>query len=291
MRNKVLILGANGMAGHVITTGLREDAFYFDVISVARNNSIIKPDYLFDVTDFIELESLLKKIKPDVIINCIGILNRTAEENPHRAVLINSYLPRFLEFITKNSKTKVIHISTDCVFSGKDGNYTEYSFKDGIGYYAQTKALGEVVNSKDLTFRTSIIGPEINSSGIGLFHWFYQQYGEINGYTNAYWTGITTIELLNALKSAIKDDNIVGLYHLVNDKKISKYNLLEMMNTEFKKRLILIPDDKYKIDKSLVDTRKDFSYQIKYYDEMIKEMKLWINNHKDIYRNYNITLD
>lgn len=291
MRNKVLILGANGMAGHVITTGLREDAFYFDVISVARNNSIIKPDCLFDVTDFIELETLVKKIKPDVIINCIGILNRTAEENPHRAVLINSYLPHFLEFITKNSKTKVIHISTDCVFSGKDGNYTEDSFKDGIGYYAQTKALGEVVNSKDLTFRTSIIGPEINSNGIGLFHWFYQQYGEIKGYTNAYWTGITTIELLNALKSAIKDDNIVGLYHLVNDKKISKYNLLEMMNTEFKKRLILIPDDKYKIDKSLVDTRKDFSYQIKYYDEMIKEMKLWINNHKDIYRNYDITID
>ena len=291
MRNKVLILGANGMAGHVITTGLREDAFFFDIISVARNNSIIKPDCLFDVTDFIELEMLVKKIKPDVIINCVGILNRTAEENPHRAVLINSYLPHFLEFITKNSKTKVIHISTDCVFSGKDGNYTEYSFKDGIGYYAQTKALGEVVNSKDLTFRTSIIGPEINSNGIGLFHWFNQQYGEIKGYTNAYWTGITTIELLSALKSAIKDDNIVGLYHLVNDKKISKYDLLEMMNTEFKKQLILIPDDKYKIDKSLVDTRKDFSYQIKYYDEMIKEMKLWINNHKDIYRNYDITID
>lgn len=291
MRNKVLILGANGMAGHVITTGLREDVFCFDVISVARNSSIIKPDCLFDVTDFIELETLVKKIKPDIIINCIGILNRTAEENPHRAVLINSYLPHFLEFITKKSKTKVIHISTDCVFSGKEGNYTEYSFKDGIGYYAQTKALGEVVNSKDLTFRTSIIGPEINSKGIGLFDWFYKQFGEIKGYTNAYWTGITTIELLNALKSAIKDDNIVGLYHLVNDKKISKYNLLEIMNTEFKKQLIIIPDDKYKIDKSLVDTRKDFSYQIKYYDEMIKEMKFWINNHNDIYRNYDITID
>jgi len=291
MRNKVLILGANGMAGHVITTGLREDAFFFDIISVARNNSSIKPDYLLDVTDFIELENLVKKINPNVIINCIGLLNRTAEENPHIAILINSYLPHFLEFITSNTKTKVIHISTDCVFSGKDGNYTESSFKDGIGYYAQTKALGEIVNNKDLTFRTSIIGPEINSNGIGLFHWFYQQYGEIQGYTNAHWTGITTIELLNALKVAIKNDNLVGLYHLVNNKKISKYHLLELMNIEFKKRNILTPDDKYIIDKSLVDTRKDFIYHIKEYDEMIKEMKIWINNHKDIYRHYDFIID
>jgi len=291
MRNKVLILGANGMAGHVITTGLREDAFFFDIISVARNNSSIKPDYLLDVTDFIELENLVKKINPNVIINCIGLLNRTAEENPHIAILINSYLPHFLEFITSNTETKVIHISTDCVFSGKDGNYTESSFKDGIGYYAQTKALGEIVNNKDLTFRTSIIGPEINSNGIGLFHWFYQQYGEIQGYTNAHWTGITTIELLNALKVAIKNDNLVGLYHLVNNKKISKYHLLELMNIEFKKRNILTPDDKYIIDKSLVDTRKDFIYHIKEYDEMIKEMKIWINNHKDIYRHYDFIID
>ena len=279
------------MAGHVITTGLREDAFLFDTISVARNNSLIKPDYLLDVTDFIELEKLVKKINPNIIINCIGLLNRTAEENPHKAILINSYLPHFLEFITKNSKIKVIHISTDCVFSGKDGNYSEYSFKDGIGYYAQSKALGEIVNGKDLTLRTSIIGPEINSNGIGLFHWFYQQYGEIKGYTNAYWTGITTIELLSALKIAIKNDNIVGIYHLVNDNKISKYHLLKIMKNEFNNRAILIPDDKYKIDKSLVNTRKDFSFQIKNYDEMIKEMKIWINNHKDIYRHYDINID
>lgn len=291
MKNKVLILGANGMAGHVITTGLREDALNFDVFSVARNNSLINPDFLLDVTDFIQLEELIKKIHPDVIINCIGLLNRTAEENPHKAILINSYLPHFLEFITKNCRTKVIHISTDCVFSGKVGNYTETAFKDGIGYYAKTKALGEIVNNKDLTFRTSIIGPEINSNGIGLFHWFYQQNVEIKGYKNAYWTGITTIELLRALKTAIKDDKLVGLYHLVNNKKISKYHLLEIMNIEFKKQNILIPDGKYKIDKSLINTRNDFSFHIKEYDEMIKEMNLWIINHKDIYNHYNINID
>jgi dTDP-4-dehydrorhamnose reductase len=291
MRNKILLLGANGMAGHVITTGLREDAFHFDIISVARNNSIIKPDCILDITDFVKLEKLVKKTQPAIIINCIGILNRSAEENPHSAVLINSYLPHFLEYITKNSNTKVIHISTDCVFSGRDGNYTEFSLKDGLGYYAQSKALGELVNNKDLTLRTSIIGPEINPNGIGLFHWFYHQNGEIKGYTNAYWTGVTTIELLNALKFVINDNNIVGLYHLVNDIKISKYQLLEILNNEFEKQAILIPDDKYKVDKSLINTRKDFSFNIKNYDQMIKEMKLWINNHKDIYKHYDITID
>jgi dTDP-4-dehydrorhamnose reductase len=98
---KITVLGSNGMAGHVITSGLREDALLFDIISVARNDSLIKPDYLLDVTNFIELENLIKKIKPNVIINCIGLLNRTAEQNPHKAILINSYLSHFLEFITR----------------------------------------------------------------------------------------------------------------------------------------------------------------------------------------------
>lgn len=175
MKSKVLILGANGMAGHVITTGFRSDPSNFEVISVARTRSLIKPDILLDVTNFIELENLIKKTNPNFIINCIGLLNKSAEDRPDKAILINSYLPHFLENITQNSISKIIHISTDCVFSGYEGNYTEASPKNGIGFYAQSKALGEVINNKDLTIRTSIIGPEINSNGIGLFHWFSQQ--------------------------------------------------------------------------------------------------------------------
>ena len=289
MNRKILILGANGMAGHILTTGLREDLTCFDVISVARKNSIIEPDLLLDVSNFKELESLVKNTKPEIIINCVGILNKTAEQNPDNAILINAYLPHFLESMTMNSKTRVIHISTDCVFSGKEGNYTENSFKNGIGYYAQSKALGEIINKKDLTLRTSIIGPELNADGIGLFHWFYNQSENIKGFTNAFWTGVTTVELLNAIKIAI-NENLVGLYHLVNSRKISKFQLLNLMKIEFKRDIMILPDDTYKIDKSLLNNRNDFSYIVKDYDEMLNEMHLWIKTHKIIYSNYGTIL-
>jgi dTDP-4-dehydrorhamnose reductase len=291
MIKKILILGANGMAGHVITTGLREDPQNFDVISVARSNSIIKPDILLDVTDFKTLEDLIMRTAPNIIINCIGLLNNAAEEQPDKAILINSYLPHFLENITKNCLIKIIHISTDCVFSGNEGNYTEGAPKNGIGFYAQTKALGELINKKDLTIRTSIIGPEINSNGIGLFHWFFQQKSDIKGYKNALWTGITTIELLNALKIIIKENKLIGIYHLVNNEKISKYNLLNNLNLVFNKNIIINEDEKYKIDKSLVNTRNDFAFNVNGYEKMINEMNSWINNHKVLYSHYDLNLE
>ncbi len=284
MAKKVIVLGANGMAGHVITTGLNADDAY-EVISVARSKSAINPTVLMDVSDFDSLAILIKNSKADVIINCIGLLNKTAENNPDQAILVNSYLPHFLETKTKNTNTKVIHISTDCVFSGDEGNYTEKSFKNGKGFYAQSKALGELDNLKDLTFRTSIIGPELNTNGIGLFHWFSQQVGTVNGYTNAYWTGITTIELLNAIKMAI-DENLTGLYHLVNEEKITKFNLVNIFNKVFDKRLIIEPYDNYKVDKSLLNTRKDFSFKVKSYQEMIFEMKNWIESNRFLYAHY-----
>lgn len=282
MAKKIIVLGANGMAGHVITTGLKADAAY-EVISVARTKSIVNPSVLMDVSDFNSLASLIKNTNADVIINCIGLLNKTAEDNPDQAILVNSYLPHFLESQTKNTNTKVIHISTDCVFSGEEGGYTEKSFKNGKGFYAQSKALGELENTKDLTFRTSIIGPELNTSGIGLFHWFANQTGSINGYTNAYWTGITTIELLNAIKTAITE-NLTGLYHLVNDGKISKFNLVAIFNEVFHKNLNINPYDGYKVDKSLINSRTDFSYKVKPYEEMISDMKSWILTYPEYYK-------
>lgn len=286
MAKSIIVLGANGMAGHVITTGLREDINNYNVISVARSTSEIKPTIILDVSDFVGLKSLIDTIAPDVIINCIGLLNETAEANPDQAILINSYLPHFLESTTKNSITKVIHISTDCVFSGDEGAYIESSFTNGRGYYAKSKALGELNNSKDLTFRTSIIGPELNHNGIGLFHWFANQISEIKGYTNAYWTGVTTIELLNAIKVAINND-LVGLYHLVNTEKISKFNLISQFNEVFDKGLTIKPDDGYSVDKSLINTRSDFEFRVKDYKEMIHEMKKWMNDHKELYPQYN----
>ena len=278
MRKKILILGANGMAGHVITLGLSKNLDLYDVISVARNDSLIKPTYLLDVSNFLELESLINKVTPDIIINCIGILNKTAEENPDKAILINSYLPHFLESTTKLIKTKVIHISTDCVFSGKEGNYNEKSFKNGVGFYAQSKALGEIINDKDLTIRTSIIGPDLNVNGIGLFNWLLNQSGVINGYTRVFWSGVTTIQLAKVILEIINRESMPsGLIHLTNNKKISKFHLLSIIKNVFElKNLDIVEYKNYDVDKSFVNTRDDLNLMVPTYLEMIIEMKEWM---------------
>jgi dTDP-4-dehydrorhamnose reductase len=285
MSKRIIVLGVNGMAGHLITLGLKNCTNQFEVIGVARSISIIKPDVILDVSNFTELELFIKKSNADVIINCVGLLNKTAEENPDKAILINSYLPHFLEAKTKYTKTKIIHISTDCVFSGKEGSYIESSLRNGVGFYAQSKALGELNNSKDLTLRTSIIGPEINRNGIGLFHWFFNQKKIIKGYTNAFWTGITTFELFKAIKSSI-DQDLNGIFHLVNDEKISKFQLLEIINNEFERGLEIQLDGSYIVDKSLINTRTDFNFNVATYKDMIHEMKIWIESHREIYPHY-----
>jgi len=195
---------------------------------------------------------------------------------------LNSYLPRFLEKKYMNTKVKIIQISTDCVFSGKTGNYTEDSFRDGDSIYARTKTLGEINNNKDLTIRTSIIGPDINEDGIGLFQWFMNQKGTIYGFKNAYWTGVTTIELAKGIEKLIKND-VAGLYHFVPNEKISKYNLLNIIAEIFNRNITIIPKEDYYVDKSLINTRTDFKYVIPTYREMIEEMKSWIDKNPQLY--------
>ena len=216
------------------------------------------------------------------------MLNKTAEDNPELAVWFNSYFPQLLASYRKKYNFKLVHISTDCVFSGKEGGYKEDSFKNGIGFYAQSKALGEVINTKDLTFRTSIIGPELNENGIGLFHWFMSQNDEVFGYSEAYWSGVTTIELAKGIHEAIKQD-LTGLYHFVNSTKISKFDLINEFNANFRDGGInIISKSDYKVDKSLINTRDDFNYTINSYKIMIKEMKNWILDYKNIYKHYSI---
>jgi dTDP-4-dehydrorhamnose reductase len=285
MSKKIIILGANGMAGHILVKGLQDITSGFNIVSVARNSSIINPTVILDVTDFDSLKHFIDNQSPEIIINCIGLLNEKAENNPDQAILVNSYLPHYLEALTKDSKTKIIHISTDCVFSGKEGSYLESSIKNGLGYYSQSKSLGEINNSKDLTFRTSIIGPELNENGIGLFHWMVNQKKEVFGFERAYWTGVTTLELLYAIKQAIIE-NLTGLYHLVFDQKISKCELLNIINKEFSLDLNVIPNDKYSIDKSLINTRNDFGFKVKSYEAMINEMHSWIIMNKELYPHY-----
>ena len=282
---KVVVIGSKGMAGHVVKTYL-ESLGTYNVWGIARDvnpeNNLIN----LDVSNIKELDDILNKGAFDVAINCIGLLNKTAEDNPELAVWFNSYLPHLLASCSKKYNFKLIHISTDCVFSGTEGGYKEGSFKNGDGFYAQSKALGEVINTKDLTFRTSIIGPELKHNGIGLFNWFMNQENEISGFSNAYWTGVTTMELAEGINQAIQQD-LKGLYHFVNEEKISKYDLINIFNQNFRENKIkVIKDSTYKIDKSLISTRNDFNYNVSSYKDMIFKMKQWMSLYNENYKHY-----
>lgn len=273
---KVLIIGIKGMAGHVLFKILPTLGQY-EVYGIARNIETTNRIFNLDVYNTEELKKIIN-LNFDIIINCIGILNKDAEDNPEKAIWFNSYFPHLLESLTKNTKTKVISISTDCVFSGKKGNYTESDFKDGQGFYATSKALGEIVNEKDLTIRTSIIGPELNKEGIGLFHWFMQQKNEVNGYSRAFWSGITTVELAKVIHQSILQ-NLTGLIIVSGKNKIDKYSLLKIFNKVFKNNsLTILENNNYKVDKSMQSSRHDFDYEPLSYEEMILEMKQWVDS-------------
>ena len=279
---KVLILGSTGMLGHVVKKHL--ESLDYQVLATTRR---IKNEFYFNpIENIYKLEEIIKNNNPEVIINCIGVLNKDAEEEKHNAILINSYLPHYVDDLSKKYNFKFIHISTDCVFEGTKGNYTEESIKDAQSFYGKTKALGEIENGKNITLRTSIIGPDFNKDGIGLFNWYMKQKGEINGFSKVVWTGVTTIELAKQIELVI-NSNISGLYHVINGDKINKYELLKLFNKYFNKNIIINKDEEDKSDKSLITTKKDYIFNIPSYEEMIKEMYSWIENNKDLY-NYEI---
>ena len=177
-------------------------------------------------------------------------------------------------------------MSTDCVFAGNTGPYYEDNFPDGKSFYDRSKAIGEINDEKNLTFRNSIVGPDPNEKGIGLFNWFMKQDGSIEGYTDAIWTGVTTLTLARAMESAIKE-NLTGLYNLVNNESINKYDLLGLFNKYFRNgKIIINSNDKLKQDKSLRHKRTDFSFQVPSYEQQVKEMADWVNSHKDFYPHY-----
>ncbi|HRS83041.1 MAG TPA: sugar nucleotide-binding protein, partial [Smithellaceae bacterium] len=224
--------------------------------------------------------------KYDVIINCIGILNQAADENRSAAIYLNSYLPHLIADIIKDKKTKLIHMSTDCVFAGNTGPYYENSFRDGLSFYDRTKALGEVEDDKNLTFRNSVVGPDMNENGIGLFNWFMKQTGTIHGFTGALWTGVTTFTLAKAMEKAM-EENLCGLYNLVNNDVISKHDLLVLFNKYFRNNsLTILKNDDLRLDKSLRNTRKDFSFAVPSYERMVQEMKVWVDAHPTLYPHY-----
>ena len=285
-RSKIrfLVLGATGMAGHTITLYLKEKGH--DVTAFSKNPFPYCKNINGDAMDKQLIISMLRDHNYDVVINCIGILNQECDRHHSAAVYLNSYLPHLIADTLEGTNTKLIHMSTDCVFSGKSGPYSESSFRDGENFYDRTKALGEVEDDKNLTFRNSIIGPDMKENGIGLFNWFMKQSETINGYTKAIWTGVTTLTLAKAMERAAVE-NLTGIYNLVNNEFISKFDLLVLFNKYIRNGEITIEQsDAVNLNKSLVNNRKDFSFEVPSYDRMVMEMKEWIYSHKDLYPHY-----
>jgi len=285
LKKKVLILGSTGMLGHqVVNYFLKFDDY--NVLDIAFRSKLREETIILDVTDKTVFEKVVTELNPDFIVNCIGVLIH-GSENVEHAIYLNAYLPHQLKKISKDIGAKLIHISTDCVFSGDKGGYIESDSKDGKGVYSQTKKLGEIEDNSNLTLRTSIIGPELKDNGEGLFHWFMNQQGDISGYTKAIWSGVTTTELAKAVKWSI-DNNITGLYHVTNNLPISKHNLLKLFQKYTKKNINIKPFDGENFDKSFIDTRLLIGYKIPPYDQMISDMVSLIADNRSLYSQYTV---
>ena len=288
-KNKLLILGAAGMAGHVAYTYLKETGKY-DIATVCHSGKIEPNSYELNIYDNEKLKEIIVKEKPDAVINCIGILIKGSKNNPANAIYVNAYFPHKLSEIlhTVLPDSKVIHISTDCVFSGAEGNYKDTDVKNALDTYGMTKNLGELINDRDLTIRTSIIGPELKKNGEGLMHWVFSQreIGVLNGYKKSIWGGITTLELAKVIDATL-DNKIAGLYQVSNNIGISKYDLVSLIVKEFDLPIKVNAVDGVICDKSILNSeRKDISYQVASYEKMISDIHEFMTAHKVLYKQY-----
>jgi dTDP-4-dehydrorhamnose reductase len=268
---KVLIIGSNGMAGHVITKYLKQKKY--DVHTVARSDA----DFHLNIENVSEVAQFFSNIDSyDYIVNCIGLLVKDSIDRPDRAAIINSWFPHYVEYVLKDTATKLIHLSTDCVFDGRKGEYIETDTHTEMNAYGSSKSLGEVNNSKDITFRMSIIGPEIKSNGTGLFNWIVNNSEtELQGWDNAWWNGITTLQLAKCIDQYMQTPIITGVYHLVNNNnKINKYDLLCKINEIFNLgKTIKQTKSPKPVNKILIDTCNLLEFNIPDYNTMLDELK------------------
>lgn len=229
-----------------------------------------------DASDCMMVDKVVEAVSPDVIVNAIGVLNQFAEQDKIGAYHINGFLPHRLARAADLAGSRLIHISSDCVFSGTRGNYREDEKPDGTSIYALTKALGEVNAPGHVTVRTSIIGPEIRSGGIGLMQWFMQSRGTVSGYRKVLWNGVTTLELAKAIDSLLASP-VSGLVHLAHPQPVSKHDLLLLFREVWALEGIeIVPGDEPVQDRTLVSSRGDWTYEVPHYREMLKELEQWM---------------
>jgi dTDP-4-dehydrorhamnose reductase len=284
---KILLLGGNGMAGHLLADYLRLAAGH-DVTATVRDSqtgaAARRPFSaksasrlrVLDARDLNAVAAAIREERPGVIVNAVGVLNKNAEDRPLDAYTINGLLPHWLAHMAEQADARLVHISSDCVFSGERGGYGEQEQPDGTTVYARSKALGEVRDRRHLTIRTSIIGPEIRGEGIGLLKWFLAQTGAVPGYANVWWNGVTTLELARAVAYAIDRPEAGGLVHLTAPETISKLALLELIRTVYDRNdITVVPAAEPAIDRTLLPTTGAFAYRPPGYETMVREMREW----------------
>lgn len=254
----ILVLGVTGMLGNAMFRVFAQDSAH-TVYGTARQESALAhfPELAgniltgVDVTDDASLAVAFEKVKPDMVINCVGVVKQLASaEEPLEAIPINSLLPHRLAKLCKDYDARLVHVSTDCVFSGEQGNYRESDFADADDLYGRSKFLGEVDYPHAITLRTSIIGRELTGAR-SLVGWFLSQKGPIKGFTKAIFSGLPTVELARIVKDVVLPrPELHGLYH-VAAAPIDKFELLNLVAKTYQHDITINPDASLVIDRSL----------------------------------------
>ena len=278
---KTLILGSSGILSKTLQLYLDKKNIDFLTISREKNNH--RNNNLKNISNFKNLEQLIFKIRPTHIINCIGVTKfNNTYKNKKLTVLLNTKMPIYLAKLCKINKIYLLHISTDCVFSGKKGNYSDNSYKDTKDLYGLSKNKGEVKNKFTATIRTSFIGPELNTKK-SLLSWFLNEKKFVRGYSKAFFSGITSLELCKIIYNYFIKKNILQNKIInIGSRRISKFTLLTKIRKIFKKDINIVRYQNFIIDRSLDSKkfRKLTSYKVVKWDKMLLELKKFMINNK-----------
>ncbi|RVC95866.1 MAG: SDR family oxidoreductase [Mesorhizobium sp.] len=261
--SRVLVLGASGMLGNAVFRLFSNSPDYvvFGSTRTSSHHRLFPESARGNLVEFADVENhdalvgLVSQVRPHVVVNCIGLVKQLASANdPVAAIPINSLFPHRVARLCSLAGARLVHISTDCVFDGADGNYTESSRPNAYDLYGRSKLLGEVDYDNAVTLRTSIIGRELNSAH-SLIDWFLAQEGSVKGFTRAIFSGLPTLELARVIRDfVLPHAGLRGLYH-VSAEAISKYDLLQLVAEIYGKRIRIERDDRLSIDRSLDSSR------------------------------------
>lgn len=279
---KILVLGASGMLGNAMIRVMSEKADW-QVYGTIRSESSKRffsgsiAERLLSGVDVEQYDSLIQafnRVRPDVVINCIGLIKQLADaEDPLQAIPINSLLPHRLARLCELIGARLVHMSTDCVFAGDKGNYRESDPSDAPDLYGKSKFLGEVAYPHSVTVRTSIIGRELQSTH-GLVEWFLSQQGVCKGFRRVIFSGLPTVVLAQIIRDVvIPRPGLFGVYH-VAAQSISKYDLLKLIANVYGKSIEVIPDDQIVIDRSLNSDKfnQETGYEVPEWSDLIRRM-------------------